>query len=556
MDDQIGNDLAIPAEYRDEYANNVKAMEAIKKKYEEKKCEFRVKIHRRRSATSPKQLAAVFGNVTVQQIEEMDIWMPEVIGSGVIDLIEVYDPAHLTYPFAVLTAKSADYRGKAFDFNVLQSPDYRGPTEVLYPRASEADAGMYGAPQSLVDALNPKPQVKTMTQPQQPGGVTVTVPAASDATKAEREAVTRMREQLLEQKTQLEIEQTKREADLRLRAAQQEADRLRVENERAVAEMNRRMDMLMAQISQKPVEQPKGLSLAELLPSLITAAAPIIASITESSRQTQMAIMQQQAQMAQQNAEANRTLMTTLLSKKPIDDTVLALMTKPDNSAALLQSVTSAFGDTTRNMMQIMSMATEMMMNQGGNQEQSVWPDILKSVVKAYVTSQANVSMAVQKAQQQSIGSGSNVVPMIAPPQPQQTMEAAEPAEPKSGLDVVKYLITVKGETPARVAHFILKQIDPNEKSDGSVVTALMAAKSIREFMLKTLGDWIDSPGSKEYVRELVLEVVKLGGDRGLWNGEEFMAKVEEELGDFGVPAEESAEGEEEEEEDATSEEE
>lgn len=500
---------------------------------------FRVKVFRLNGMGGVPETVVTLSSATLRHFDSPEEWVPALCGGGPFFLLGVYHSTDSTkllghIKLSVPVDNIPPRTTGQIDHTIVTRDDWSGPRKLEYPKPPPAPQ-VWGTtvlpPAPALGAV--PPHAPGTGQPgggfAQPGQVTA---SGHDVNAAERAALARQREELLQLQHRTELEALKRESEAR---------------------MTQMMASFKAEIAalaaQRPVEPPRS-PLADL-PALLSALTPIIAPILVGSREA----AQRAAEQQQRSADETRLLMLKMLDKPAVDpmaekifDRMQQLMDKAKSDTPQFDTVRSmmeAMGAMSGQYMELVQAAAEMTLG-GQKPEDSPMVKAVREGLKAVTTMMSRATPPPQQAPQFPQGVPPNAFPMPvqqfqpgpAPqlqPAPQFQSAPAQqpiPVQPAnvqplrppiqlngvtmSLIDKIEGMIRNKAD-PASVVRVFIENIE-----EPSIVAALVDVEgSIPALFMKRLGAWANDPANAAYAQEFMDEAQKQGEAAGLFEDDE-----------------------------------
>lgn len=318
-----------------------------------KRDSFRVRVARRKNSNTGLEVVASFEEARGDHIVSPEKWLPELAGGGnyYIDAFHADDPVTQIGGSVLFSVGGNSWPAA---WSVIDSPNWRGPSECSYPTRPVA-----------AQRQSPVLHVPGQEQPigvDVGGGVPISTPITRDRgpdnqlllymDKAQR-AEAASAAMVADAARRSEMESIRRESDKKLDAAE------------------RRYETLMAEVralQQRPPEQPKESivdSLGKLAPLLMPLLQTVLTNQNNAAlKQAELAAHAAERQLvaAKESAESVNKILTMMMTRPAIDPVILTLLQesmKQKETSPMVAEMASAFTSMSQGFLQTITAATD-----------------------------------------------------------------------------------------------------------------------------------------------------------------------------------------------------
>ena len=443
---------------------------------------FRLKLVRRpNAASSVSQHVATFGDATWQHIADAESWISAFCGGGLY-VLQIFDGKDARRQYGMITPSEITGQPRPPNIGLARSASWQGPVLI----SSAADMAPAGAV-----------AMSTFTLAGEPGANGTAPRTLADAAGLsslfanERAELTRKEEDLREKERRAEVEAIRRES-------KENADRL----ERRIT------DLLGAQ---KPAP---AFDLEKLVIGLLTAAAPILKVMQESSAETRRAQIElEKARLEREERDRTREAedRKALAGRPLVDPQILTLMEnqqkRAEEQVSQISAILKVNAEAGRANMEAQSVAQRTMLQtiadvaqlqlktQGGGESEGIdWGKVIQGVASGLA--------AFAQAKGAAPVAGAPVTTQALPQAAPQNL----PEVPESALlNAVEDRIRKK-DPPDQIMADLKKAVeDPSAKAEIDAEGGLLNVFEAR------LGDFAEDKGNEKYMAALVLALQTSG---------------------------------------------
>ncbi|MFA6118132.1 MAG: hypothetical protein WC729_29365 [Sphingomonas sp.] len=475
--------------------------------------DFRLRIARRRTLGTLPEIVAMLEEAHAEHLVAPETWLPRLTGGGRLE-ISVYHSSNVNTPIGGPVIVTVDGDPIKPDAALLRLPDWAGPRRLTYPRPekkkeNEGFSMSSNAPANPMAPSFHHDEAKANARE-------VQFEQTLRDLNARIEATARLERDLLEKKSQMEVEAIRRDADARAREAEARVQRLE-----------------QAQL------QPRAPT--ENLGSVVEKLMPLVLQVMESNRAASAAAAAAQAQATLEAAKMQAQVLQAIMSKPAIDPQMLALLTKDDGSARVMEQMGDLFSATTATTMNVLNAAVEMGLagGQRGNEEPVALRAVREGVRALMALSGAGRNAAAGAKPRRQLPAKEQPKQEVASPPPaapaptvekggaaaEAPLKAAEP----TALDKVIHRIEQKKDKPEEIATYLVENV-----TDPSIIEVFADPEvDFRAVFEERLGDWLDADENKNFLKAVIHSFAEQGVEAGLFTAEALpeIEKAMESLG-------------------------